>query len=307
MKKTIIVLVVVVLVGVGAYPLLTRSSPSAVNVGENQTPGQSTGQSQGGTPTGTTPGVNTPAGQTVIGKSVQGRDITAYHYGSGAKELLFVGAIHGGYEWNTALVTYNLVDYLTAHPDAVPQNVAVTVIPVLNPDGLYKVVGTAGRFAASDVPASTAVQVSGRFNANNVDLSRNFDCDWQATGVWQSTPVSGGSAAFSEPESRAIRDYVQAHHPAAVVVWYSAVGGVFSSSCHNGILPETKKITSAYATASGYPAYQSFDFYKLTGDMVNWLAAQNIPAISVLLTTHNDVEWNKNLAGVQALLKYYGK
>src|SRR5207248_793686 len=137
---------------------------------------------------------------------------------------------------------------------------------------------------------------------NNVDLSRNFDCDWQPTGVWQNRPVSGGSAAFSEPESKAIRDYVKAHNPAAVVVWYSAAGGVYSSSCDNGILAETQKINSAYASASGYASFKSFDYYKLTGDMVNWLAKENIPAISVLLTTHADVEWNKNLAGIKALL-----
>ena len=308
MKKIIIALVVIVLVGVGiGIYLFTRSSPSTVNVLENQTPNTNTGQPQNGTKSSSTPSENTSTNETVIGKSIQGNDIVAYHYGSGKKELLFIGAIHGGYEWNTALVAYDFVDYLKARPEAIPQNMTVTVIPVMNPDGLKKVVGTTGRFMTSDVPASQAVQISGRFNSNNVDLNRNFDCDWQATGVWQSTPVSGGSAAFSEPESRAIRDYVRAHNPTAVVVWNSAAGGVFSSSCHNGILAETKKITSIYATASGYPAYDSFDFYKLTGDMANWLAAENIPAISVLLTTHKDVEWNKNLAGIQALLRYYGK
>jgi hypothetical protein len=54
------------------------------------------------------------------------------------------------------------------------------------------------------------VVVSGRYNGNTVDLNRNFDCDWQASGVWQSTQVSGGSKAFSEPEpSLAIKTYVE--------------------------------------------------------------------------------------------------
>jgi len=34
--------------------------------------------------------------------------------------------------------------------------------------------------------------------------------------------------------------------------------------------------------------------------MVNWLASRNTPAISVLLATHDDIEWDKNLAGVKA-------
>ncbi|HUQ30156.1 MAG TPA: M14 family metallopeptidase, partial [Candidatus Paceibacterota bacterium] len=169
------------------------------------------------------------------------------------------------------------------------------------------VVGTDGRFTASQVPASQADTIPGRFNANTVDLNRNFDCDWQSKGVWQTRTVSGGSAAFSEPESQAIKAYVEAHVPTAVVVWYSSAGGVFSSNCHTGVLPETRAITKVFADASGYPAYESFDFYATTGDMVNWLAKKSIPAISVLLTTHTDVEWDKNKAGVDALLKHYAK
>lgn len=240
----------------------------------------------------------------VIGTSVEGRDITAYHYGTGDTELLFVGGIHGGYSWNTALVAYELMDYLEANPEAVPEDVKVTVIPALNPDGLYKVTGKEGRFTASDVSGDT---VAGRFNANTVDLNRNFDCAWQEKGVWQSREVSGGSAAFSEPESRAFKTYVDSQEPDAVVVWYSAAGGVFSSNCYNGVLPETKTLTNLYASASGYKAYEQFNFYEITGDMVNWLAMEGVPAISVLLTNHTDVEWDKNKKGIDAVLGYYGE
>ena len=250
----------------------------------------------------------------VIGSSVEGRKIEAYTYGHGSTTLLFVGGIHGGYEWNTVLVAYQLMDYLQANPSAVPSNVTVTVIPILNPDGLNKVVGTStGNFtpadlpSSKDIPLSQAIIISGRFNANDVDLNRNFDCDWQAVGTWQNKSVSGGSAAFSEPESQAIENYINANRPTAVVVWYSAAGGVYSSSCHNGVSADTKTLTKTYADASGYPAYESFDFYATTGDMVNWLAKENIPAISVLLTNHTDTEWTKNLKGIDALLQHYAK
>lgn len=245
--------------------------------------------------------------QTVIGTSVEGRDITAYHYGEGDTELLFVGGIHGGYSWNTALVAYEAMDYFAANEDAIPSNVQVTVIPVLNPDGLNKIAGTAERFSPSDIPTGTNVTVPGRFNANNVDLNRNFDCDWQATGTWQSTSVSGGSAAFSEPESLAIKNYIDSANPTAVVVWYSSAGGVYASNCHNGVLPETNTLTALYAKASGYSAHQSFDFYEITGDLTNWLAKEGTPAISILLTNHTDTEWTKNEAGIEALLEYYAE
>jgi len=245
--------------------------------------------------------------ESVIGTSVKGRDITAYHYGEGDTELLFVGGFHGGYSWNTILLAYELMDYLKENPGVVPKNIQVTVIPVLNPDGLQKVVGTAGRFTQANVPMSQGAIIPGRFNSNNVDLNRNFDCDWQPTGIWQNTRVSGGSRAFSEPESQAFREYAETRKPAAVVIWYSAAGGVFASNCRNGILPEMNTILHAYAQASGYPAYDKFNFYEITGDAANWLAKNNIPAISVLLSTHEDIEWNKNRAGIEALLKHYSK
>lgn len=303
MKTSTIVwiIIVLILVGVGAYFFIQSSPISAPVATENK--GTITEPTQ---PQGTTQKEQDKT-QTVIGTSVEGRDITAYHYGSGGKKVLFIGGIHGGYEWNTSLVAYELMDYLKATPAVIPENVQVTVIPVLNPDGLNKVVGTAGRFTSADVPPSQDVQVSGRFNANNVDLGRNFDCNWQPNGIWQTRTVSGGSAVFSEPESKAVRDYVLSYKPDAVVVWYSAAGGVFASSCGSGILPETNTITNMYAEASGYPAYKSFDFYTITGDIVDWLAKENIPAISVLLSNHTDTEWTKNLAGIKALLEYYAQ
>ena len=219
-----------------------------------------------------------------------------------------MGGIHGGYEWNTVLVAGELVKYLKATPGIVPENVRVTVIPVLNPDGLLRAVGTTtADFTRSDVSSSEATVISGRFNGNDVDLNRNFDCDWRENGTWQSRTVSGGTAAFSESESRAIKNYIETSKPAAVIVWYSAAGGVFASNCHNGVSTETAKLTNLYADASGYPAYKSYDFYELTGDMVNWFAKSDIPGVSVLLSTHTDVEWTKNLAGIKAVLQYYAK
>jgi hypothetical protein len=138
-------------------------------------------------------------------------------------------------------------------------------------------------------------------------LNRNFDCGWKPTGVWQSKTVSGGTKAFSEPETQAIRDYVATNEPAAVVVWFSAVGGVFASNCNAGILPGTTALMNTYAKASGYPAHESFDFYETTGDMANWLAKEGIPAVSVLLTNHTDTEWAKNEAGIKAVLAHYAK
>ncbi|MBC7836855.1 hypothetical protein H7X87_03710 [Acetobacteraceae bacterium] len=291
------VIVLIGLIGVGAY-FLTGGFSAKVDQPQNTNTNQSSTNDKA-----TTTQERGPT--SIIGTSVEGRNITAYHYGQGDTELLFIGGIHGGYAWNTVLLAYELVDYLAEHPEAVPSDVTVTVIPVLNPDGLETVVGTTSRFSLSDVPSSSGETIPGRFNANNVDLNRNFDCEWQASGVWQNTKVSGGDNAFSEPESQAIKTYIEMNMPSAVIAWYSAAGGVFASNCRNGVLSETRTITNIYADASGYKAYEDFDFYETTGDMVNWIAKNNIPAISVLLSNHTDVEWDKNWKGIEALLENY--
>jgi hypothetical protein len=309
-KSTIVIAGIIILIGVGAYLLINQLSGTVTIDNKEQAPNEVDG-------TPATPSEVEEEGdeeeevvdetETVLGESVEGRAITAYHYGEGDTELLFVGGIHGGYSWNTVLVAYELMDYLEENVDELPGDIKVTVIPVLNPDGLNRVVGSTDRFTPGDVPTTPLATVPGRFNANEVDLNRNFDCDWQSEGKWQNTTVSGGDNAFSEPESAAIKAYIEAREPKAVVVWYSAAGGVYASNCHTGILSETREIMNAYARASGYPADESFDFYAITGDMVNWLAKEKIPAISVLLTNHKDVEWNKNKAGIEALIKYYSE
>lgn len=298
MKKIIIALVAIVIIGLGFYFLNTNFFGS--NSGQQAAVTDATSQEDDVVDT-----EEKNPKETIIGASVENRDIVAHYYGTGDTELLFVGGIHGGYEWNTVLVAYELMDYLEAKPEVIPENVRVTVIPVLNPDGLYKTVGSSERFTRADVPTTEEATISGRYNANEVDLNRNFSCNWQSTAVWRNQSVKAGGTAFSEPESQAIRDYVIANKPKAVVVWYSAADGVFASSCDGNVLSETSALTNLFASASGYPAYEKYDYYEITGDMTNWLADQGVPAISVLLSTHEDIEWDKNKAGVNALLGHY--
>lgn len=311
MKQTIIVLIGLIVLGAGVYYFIQKSSestkvdnppPTAVN----REPGDVLPvEPDGGIGDGAEPLPELlDKTKTVFGRSVNGTDLTAYHFGTGDTEVLFVGGIHGGYSWNTVLLAYELMDYLEANPEVIPENVKVSVIPVLNPDGLEKVTGKIGQFSPSDVTKNTT---EGRFNSNGVDLNRNFDCQWQAEGVWQNRSVSGGNAPFSEPETNAMRSYIEASNPTAVVAWYAAAGGVYSSNCNNGVSAETKELTNLYAQASGYKAYEEFDYYAITGDMMNWLAKEGVPAVSVLLTNYADTEWSKNIKGIQAILQKYAE
>ncbi len=239
-----------------------------------------------------------------IGSSVLQRDIKSYTWGDGEKHLVFVGGIHGGYEWNSVVLAYEFIDWLNENMLEVPANIKITVIPSANPDGLAKVVDKTGKITVSDIPAEVDT-VPGRFNANGVDLNRNFDCKWQPESTWRGNVVSAGTEAFSEPEAQAIRDFALKERPDAFVFWHSSANNVYASECHNGVLPETIQIMNAYANSASYGAVESFDAYEVTGDAEGWLASIGIPAITVELETHETVEWERNLAGVKALLKHY--
>lgn len=300
MKKIIIAIAVIALLvmGVVAYMTLKEDTSEAPNRPELNTTDTTDTAS-------TTPDEVTPSEtEESIGRSVRGTEIMAYHYGSGPDELLFVGGIHGGYAWNTVSVASDLMEYLAENPQVIPANVTVTVIPLLNPDGLEATSGN-GEEIFNQANVTDEQRIAGRFNANDVDLNRNFDCEWSADAVWQNRTVSGGDKAFSEPEAQAVRSYVNSHDIAAAVVWYSAYGGVFASNCGKGVLDTTEEVMVAYAEAAGYQYEDEFDFYAITGDMTNWLAKVEVPAISVLLADHTNPEWEKNKAGVLAVFELF--
>lgn len=304
-------ILLIVIIGLVGYLLTRENSETAVNEPAPTVEEPIPVEPDGGIGDGAEPlevvDENVRDEQTVLGTSVDGNNIVAYHYGEGSTEVLLIGGIHGGYSWSTAALGYELVDHFDANPNDVPDGVMLTIIPVANPDGLESAVGTAGRFSSTLAEALTnEKRVAARFNANNVDLNRNFDCEWSAEGTWQSRTVSGGDAPFSEPEAVAIRNYVNQYTPDAVVVWFSSEGKVYPSACNSAPSQASVALAATFATSAGYPAEAEFDAYAITGDMVNWMASQNIPAISVLLTSHNNTEFSKNLAGVEAILETYG-
>jgi predicted deacylase len=241
----------------------------------------------------------------IIGYSVDGRAIESYTYGDGAKKVLFVGGVHGGYEWNSVLLAYNFIDYLDINPNIIPSELNITIIPVLNPDGLYKVTNKEGRFEVTDVSTDKSVLASGRFNSNEVDLNRNFDCKWQSKSMWQSKTVSAGTNAFSEPEALVLKNFILENKIEVAIFWHSQANAVYASECHDGVLTKTTDSMNVYAKASGYNPVETFDAYAVTGDAEGWLASMGIPAITVELKTRDSIEWDRNLAGIKALLEYW--
>jgi hypothetical protein len=239
-------------------------------------------------------------GRQVIGTSFEGRPITSYHFGHGPQTVIFVGGIHGGYEWNTIMLAYQAIDYFLANPSAVPQHVSLVIIPSANPDGLFGVTGKEGRFDVGDLAFDTT---TGRFNGRGVDLNRNWDCSWSPSALWRDQTVSGGESPFSEPESQALRDYFLELRPSIVIFWHSSADGIYGAGCPE-LFQLTRELAGVYGAASGYPVADQFTHYEISGDAGDWLSTQGIPSITVELASHDLVEWPENLAGMLALLDY---
>lgn len=235
---------------------------------------------------------------TTLGQSAGGQPLVAYSFGAGPHEVVLIGAIHGGYEWNTAVLAYQLMTYFTVYPERLPADVQLQVIPIANPDGTLAVVGQSGPFMAVDVQGDTTL---GRFNANGVDLNRNWGCNWQAEGVWGFEVVSGGERPFSEPENQSLRDYFLQNDLAAVIWLHSAAGLVAPGSCAGVLHEASEEAARLYAEGAGYPV-GGFNAYQVTGDAADWLAQHDIPSFSVELTDHEESEFGRNLAGLLTLL-----
>ena len=242
------------------------------------------------------------ARQHSIGSSVEDRSINVHHFGHGQHQLVIVGGMHGGYEWNTSLLAYELIEYFTANTEQIPADVQLSVIPVANPDGLYAIAGTTTSLASLSLPSDPQQRAVGRFNANMVDLNRNFDCKWQSTSTWGTQSVSAGTMVFSEPEAESLRRFLEEHSPDAVIFLHSKANAVYGSECEEGVLAKTTELLETYATASGYEPIEQFDSYPITGDAEGWLASIGIPAITVELADHENTEFERNVRGVEAVM-----
>lgn len=143
--------------------------------------------------------------QRVIGTSVEGRPITARHYGdpAGAVRLVVIGQMHGNEPGGRRVVD----DLLTRE---VPPGVSLWVVRSMNPDGHRA--GT-------------------RTNARGTDLNRNFPTSWRRAG--RGTIQWSGPAAASEPETRALLRFLTAVQPTAVLSYHQAFDVVDISHRHS--------------------------------------------------------------------------
>jgi hypothetical protein len=162
-----------------------------------------------------------------IGNSIEMRPIRVLQISdpsvTGTKgDVVFVG-LHHAREWLAAEMPLYLAEYLLTHYNTDPslkacmKNLRIWVIPVLNPDG-YVYTSNIYRYWRKN-----------RRNNNDgtfgVDLNRNYSYQWGlnsgSSGV-TNDDIYRGTAAFSEPETLAFRNFVQGlQNPKALVTYHT--------------------------------------------------------------------------------------
>lgn len=228
-------------------------------------------------------------GAELVGASHEGRPIEVYRYGNGPNAVVLVGGLHSGFAPSSVSIASQFVAHYRVNGDEIPETISLYIIPNMNPD------------SAVD-PGFRP----GRTNARGVDLNRNWDCDWRPQAEWDGQPINGGATPFSEPETRAVRDFLLDLQPAAVIFYEArAADGLVTPGNCNGAYSGSDTLMHTYQRASNY---RWLDGDAVTGDASNWAAREGMASIFVILrswTELPDAEWQRNLRGIQAVFNQY--
>ena len=236
-----------------------------------------------------------------IGHSVERRPILGLRIGDrhrGGRKLLFMGCHHAR-EWVAVEVPFMLAKELIekANDKRISKWLAegeIWVVPMVNPDG-HEFTRTHDRLWRKN----RRKNADGSFG---VDPNRNYGYMWGTLNVPTSSHVPSdetyvGPRAFSEPETRAVRDLVAAEHFAGVVTYHS-----FSQLClypwgytaqpvadpaDRADLSQTAvKICDCIRQVHGvsYTPEQSSQLYPTAGDTTDWTYGEyGIPSFTIEL------------------------
>jgi predicted deacylase len=164
-----------------------------------------------------------------IGKTWEKRDINLVTISKDIKTahtrpaLFFTGTIHAR-EWVGHELAIEFTKYVLDNYENDPtiqsylENTTIYIVPCANPDG-YEYSKNHFSFWRKN----RRVNADGTYG---VDLNRNFPIGYVKSTV-PSSNVYGGPEPFSEPETRALRDFVEAHENISIALDYHSQGNVF--------------------------------------------------------------------------------
>ena len=224
-----------------------------------------------------------------LGKTTEGREIWCLRLNTSEKgetpstrpAVLFMGNHHGR-EHLTNEVALALARHLLANK-ADPairgylDTLDVYVAPLTNPDGAeYDIKTGKYRWHRKNTRINPDKSVG-------VDLNRNYDSLWCQAGASQyaSADTYCGPYAFSEPETRAIRDFVLARPNLKTLMSYHSYSSLllypWAGRDEDVADARDRKVFETMARAMGaltaYRPQRASDLYVATGDTGDWAYA----------------------------------
>jgi len=232
----------------------------------------------------------------IIGRSVQNRPIYCTHFGNGICHVLFASAIHGN-EVGTIKLAHHLIQWLKNRSF---QNLTISVIPCLNPDG-YALAKCRPQFFQGGI--------MGRLNGNGVDLNRNFPTASFKQNAsrnfgkeyLETAHVNAGKHGGSEPETKALTSYVLDNDISFVCMLHSRGNDVMS-----GYDDLSGAIAKLYADATVSRLLPSDHWRQLsqTGICAEWCNENQIATIEVETPYRWGSDWERQRKGIEVMLNY---
>ncbi|OGR45810.1 MAG: hypothetical protein A2021_01800 [Elusimicrobia bacterium GWF2_52_66] len=221
-----------------------------------------------------------------IGKTVEGRDIWCLRLNTSAKGevpsskpgALYIGNHHAREHLSNEVALLYAV-YLLEHKNDADiktylSTLDIHIIPMLNPDGVeYDIAAGKYRWQRKNMRVNPD-------NSIGVDLNRNYDSLWCQSGAshYPAAETYCGPAAFSEPETLAIKNFVEARRNIKTLMSYHSYSGLVLYPWAGKDTPlENEKDRKVFeimaqkmAAFTGYTPEQSSDLYVATGDTTDW-------------------------------------
>ncbi|XP_063386543.1 carboxypeptidase B-like isoform X1 [Cydia fagiglandana] len=264
-----------------------------------------------------------------IGKSHEGRDLKVLRISDGKptnKAVFIDGGIHAR-EWiSPATVTF-FINQFAENFDEESDDIKNTdwyFLPVVNPDG-YEYTHTTDRLWRKNRKPSNLARV-----CSGTDLNRNFGYRWGGKGA-SSNPCSEtfrGRTAFSEPESKALADFIKSSGAnfSAYLTYHSYGQYLLYPWGYDNVVPpdykdldEVGKTIAKAIEETGGSKYSvgssSGLLYPASGGSDDWAKAQGIKysytvELSdtgrygfILPTSYINPVAKESLAGLRALMK----
>lgn len=251
----------------------------------------------------------------VVGKSVEGNNIWSITIGTGSEHVLILGSVHAS-EWITTPVLMRTIetllwDYtqeLSVQGELVKDildRYSITFIPMVNPDGVKLVQEGAGAYPGraeellalnkyKDPETGAETDYGNDFsrwkaNIRGVDLNRNFPVkDWDKQPGSETVPeprYAGypGPYAESEPETKAVVNWVRNNNP-VMLLDYHSYGDYLFWWYKQKNLARDRKIVQAMRRYTGYrmePEHGNTDF---SASSTYWGSNEfGIPSVTVEL------------------------